>query len=105
MYAGFVVPVNGTSIDPTQVPVTFVLGNEVLAFPAGAFHQNNKGNYVFSGVVDGVSANAQIKVMGANAYTFQISGSKININSTSGTMNVVLSIGDNSGTAVVSRTH
>ena len=105
LYAGFIVAVNGSSVDPTQVPVTLVLGNEILAFPAGAFHQNNIGNYVFSGVEDGVSVNAQIKVLGANAYTFQISGSKISINSTSSTMNVVLSVGDNTGTAVVSRSH
>ncbi len=70
-----------------------------MTIPPGSFHKNKQGNYVFQGVVDSLSLDAQIKVLKANSYQFLLDGTNAQFQSTTGPLPVVLSIGDDGGSA------
>ena len=71
-----------------------------MTIPPGSFHVNNQGNYVFQGHIDGVWLDTQFKLMGANSYQFLFRGSNAQFQSTTSGLTVVLSIGNDGGSAV-----
>jgi len=96
--SNFILGGASNGIDPLTESVTLQMGSLSLTIPAGSFHQNKKGFYVFSGTVDGVSLNVQIQDVGANNWVFKANGSSPNALSITNPVTVTLSIGNDSGT-------
>jgi hypothetical protein len=88
-----------SGINPITEPVRVQIGSLFLTIPPGSFHKNSQGNYVFRGPIGGVSLDAQFKVLKANSYQFLLDGKNAQFQSTTGPLSVVLSIGDDGGSA------
>ena len=98
MNGSFVLGGTSDGIDPVTEPVTLQIGSLSLTIPAGSFQQQKNGNYAFSGVVDGVTLNVEIKYLGANAYSFKVEGSSPKALSIANPVAVTLTIGNDTGT-------
>lgn len=98
MNGSFVLGGASNGIFPLTEAVTLQIGNLSLTIPAGSFQLQKNGNYAFSGVVDGVTLNVEIKDLGANEYSFKVEGSSPNALSITNPVTVTLTIGDDTGT-------
>jgi hypothetical protein len=98
--SSFTLEASSSGINPATEPVRVQIGTLFLTIPPGSFHQNPHGNYAFQGSIDGVSIDAQFKVTGQNSYQFLFEAANAQLHNTAGSLAVVLSIGDNGGSAM-----
>ncbi len=89
-----------TAIDPVNEPVRLQLGSLFLTIPSGSYHQNKQGNYVFEGMIDGISIDSQIKVSKGNTYQFLFQAPNAPLQTATGPITIVLSIGNDGGSTI-----
>ncbi len=97
-------------IHPVTEPVTLQIGTFSIAIPPGSFKRHEDEDededeenefFTFHGVIDGVRLEALIKRTGTLRYAFHAQGDDANLTGTTNPVQVMLTIGDDSGTASV----
>jgi hypothetical protein len=69
--------------------------------PAGSFNQGFFEGFKFDGVINGVRLRAQIVPLGNNLFTFNAVGTDVDLTGLTNPVTVVLTIGIDSGTTIV----
>jgi len=87
--------------NPLSENVTLQIGTFSITIPAGSFHQNPRGTFVFEGVIHGVSLEVQIEPRGNNSFTFKAEAAGVDLSRLTNPVTVVLTIGDDSGSVQV----
>lgn len=88
-------------INPLTDPVTLHIGTYTVTIPAGSFHKNHQSDFVFSGVINGVTLKAAIKSTGTLRYNFQVGAQNASLTGTTSPVPVTLTIGSSSGATSV----
>jgi len=108
-------------INPVAEPVTLQIGTFSITIPPGSFKRHRDGDededededehehghghedvfFTFHGVFDGVRLEALIKRTGTLRYAFHAEGKGVNLTGTKNPVQVMLTIGNDSGTASV----
>jgi YVTN family beta-propeller protein len=98
-------------IHPVVEPVTLQIGSFSTTIPPGSFkkhehededeHEHEGGVFSFHGVIDGVRLEALIKRTGTLRYAFKAEARHANLTGTTNPVQVMLTIGGNSGTTSV----
>jgi hypothetical protein len=101
------------AIDPVTQPVTLKAGTFSTTIPPGSFKKHRDGDgaragdeheggvFTFHGVIDGVRLEALIKPTGTLRYAFDAEAKGANLAGTKNPVQVMLTIGNNSGTTSV----
>ncbi len=84
------------AFNPLTDPVTLQIGTFAVTIPSGSFHKNHQGDFVFSGVVNGVTLKAAIKSTGTLRYNFQAGAQNASLTGTQNSVYVTLAIGGGS---------
>lgn len=92
---------SGGSINPLTQEVTFQLGGFTIKIPAGSFHQQGTGQFVFQGIINGVALNAEISSLGGASFSFHLEGAGVSALPCGNPVMVKLIIGNNTGTISV----
>ncbi len=82
--------------NPLTQPITLQIGTFAVTIPAGSFTKNNQGDFVFSGVINGVTLKVAIKHTGTLRYTFQAGAQNASLTGTQNSVYVTLAIGGGS---------
>ena len=90
------------AINPLTDPVTLQIGTFAVTIPPGSFKKNNQGDFVFSGVINGVTLKAAIKHTGTLRYTFQAGAQNASLTGTQNTVYVTLAVGGGSFSNTIS---
>lgn len=93
----FTLGAGSPGIDPLTQPVTLLLGAFSMTIPAGSFHLDSHGNYVFHGTINGVQLAAGVQPQGGNQYAYGIAGQNANNLPTANPVDVRLATGSNGG--------
>jgi YVTN family beta-propeller protein len=88
-------------IHPVTEPVTLQIGTFSITIPPGSFKKHEDGFFTFHGVIDGVSLEVLIKRTGTLRYAFHAEARDANLAGTKNPVPVMLTIGDDCGTASV----
>jgi uncharacterized repeat protein (TIGR03803 family) len=96
-------------INPVTEPVTLQVGTFTVTIPPGSFkkhededeHEHEDGFFTFHGVIDGVRLEALIKRTGTLRYAFHAEGKGANLTGTVNPVQVMLTIGGDSGATSV----
>ncbi len=88
-------------INPLTDPVTLQIGAFAVTIPPGSFKKNHRGDFIFTGVINGVTLEALIKPTGTLRYAFQAKGVHASFTGTTNTVYVTLAIGGDSGATSV----
>ena len=88
-------------INPVTQAVTLQIGTFAVTIPAGSFTKNHLGDFVFSGVINGVTLKVAITPTGTLRYTFQAEAQLATLTGTKNTVYVTLIIGGDSGATSV----
>ena len=83
-------------INPLTQAVTLQIGTFGVTIPSGSFKKNNQGDFVFSGVINGVTLKAAIKSTGTLRYNFQAGAQHATLTGTQNTVYVTLAVGGGS---------
>ena len=97
----FTLGAGSDGINPLSENVTLQIGTFSITIPAGSFHQDPRGRFVFEGVIHGVSLEVQIEPRGNNSFTFKAEAAGVDLSRLTNPVTVVLTIGDDSGRVVV----
>jgi N-acetylneuraminic acid mutarotase len=92
------------SIDPLTQDVSVQVGSYSVTIPAGSFHRDSKGNFVFQGTINGVTLQASVTPhRGSNGvlYSFAVAGQGATNLPFRNPVTVGLTIGDNGRSANV----
>jgi hypothetical protein len=101
------------SINPVTAPVTIQIGTFSTTIPAGSFkkhehegedeheHDHEDGFFSFHGVIGGVELGARITPTGTLRYTFDAGARGANLTGTTNPVQVMLTIGGDSGATSV----
>jgi hypothetical protein len=81
--------------------VTLHIGTFAVAIPPGSFKKNHKGDFIFTGVINGVTLQAVIKSTGTLRYAFQAKAVGASVTGTVNSVYVTLAIGGDSGATSV----
>jgi hypothetical protein len=74
-------------------PVTLHIGTFAVTIPAGSFKKNNLGEFIFLGVINGVTLKAVIKPRGTLRYNFEAGAQHASLTGTQNAVYVTLAIG------------
>jgi hypothetical protein len=88
-------------IDPLTQPVTFRMGAFSITIPAGSFHRDSFGQYVFGGPINGTLVTAGIRPQSGNQYAYGFLGMDAERLPTENPVEVQLTIGSYGGDASV----
>ena len=107
--SSFTLSSTAPAINPVTEPVTLKVSTFNITIPPGSFkkhrdedeHEHEDGFFSFEGVIDGVRLEALIKRTGTLRYAFEAEARDANLAGTKNPVQVMLTIGDNSGTASV----
>jgi YVTN family beta-propeller protein len=88
-------------ISPLTDPVTLQIGTFAVTIPPGSFQKNHIGDFIFTGVVNGVTLKALIKSTGTLRYAFQAEAVGASFTGTQNTVYLTLAIGGDSGATSV----
>jgi hypothetical protein len=91
-------------INPLTDPVTLQIGTIAVTFPPGSFKKNHLGDFIFTGVINGVTLRALIKPTGTLRYAFQAESVSASFTGTQNTVYLTLTIGGDSGATSVTAT-
>lgn len=89
-----------SGLNPVTSPVALRLGSFFGSIPAGSFVQNDKGDFVYEGIVNGVTLQITIEPVAKYNYTLTIEGQGVSLGGGSVPLYLALLIGDVSGAAV-----
>jgi hypothetical protein len=101
------------ALNPLRAPVTLRIGPFATTIPAGSFkkhehegedeheHEHEGGFFSFHGVIDGVELGARITPTGTLHYTFDAGAKGANLAGTTNPVQVMLTIGGDSGATSV----
>ncbi len=89
------------AFNPLTDPVTLHIGTFAVTIPGGSFYKNHQGEFVFSGIINGVTIKAVIKSTGTLRYNFQAGAQNASLTGTQNAVPVTLTIGSDSGTTSV----
>ena len=84
------------AINPLTQPVTLQIGTFAVTIPAGSFQRTTEGDFIFAGVINGVTLKAVIKSTGTLRYNFQAGAQHASLTGTQNTVYVTLAIGGGS---------
>ncbi len=84
------------AFNPLTDPVTLHIGTFAVTIPSGSFHKNHQGDFVFLGVINGVTLKAAIKSTGTLRYNFQVGAQHASLTRAQNTVYVTLAIGGGS---------
>jgi hypothetical protein len=91
-------------INPVTEPVTLQVDAFSTTIPASSFTQDKKGQFVFTGTLNGVKLKVQIVPSRGRGYTLQAKGKGGDLSGTVTPVSVELTIGDDTGqTTAVAR--
>jgi len=107
--SGFMLSSTAPAINPLTAPVTLQIGTFSTTIPAGSFkkheheheHDHEDGFFSFRGVIGGVELGAWITPTGTLRYTFDAGAKGANLTGTTNPVQVMLTIGGDSGTTSV----
>lgn len=104
--ATFTLGLSSDGIVPLTEAVTIHVGSVSATIPVGSFtfHPAKKkqpAQYMFAGIIDGVTLNAKIIPLGGNLFEFKASGIGVNLTGTENPVKVELILGDDQGSAEV----
>jgi DNA-binding beta-propeller fold protein YncE len=97
----FTLGANSNGINPVTENVTLQIGTFSVTIPSGSFQQNHNGRFRFQGGINGLNLQVQITPLGNNIFTFKSEGRGVDLTSLSNSVDVVLTIGNNSGSTAV----
>jgi hypothetical protein len=102
----FTLGANSNGINPVTENVTLQIGTFSVTIPSGSFRQNHSGRFTFQGVINGLNLQVQITPLGNNIFTFKAEkfkseGIGVDLTSLSNPVDVVLTIGNDSGSTAV----
>lgn len=100
----FTLGAGSPGIDPLTQPVTLQVEAFSITVPAGSFHLDSHGNYVFQGTINGVQMAAGVQPQGGNQYAYGFAGQNANSLPTANPVDVRLAIGSNGGDTSVNAT-
>src|SRR5260221_1529130 len=92
--------------NPVTENVTLQIGTFSVTIPSGSFQQNHSGRFTFQGVINGLNLQVQITPLGNNIFTFKAEkfkseGIGVDLTGLSNPVDVVLTIGNDSGSTAV----
>jgi YVTN family beta-propeller protein len=93
---GFILSSTAPVFNPLTQAVTMHIGTFVVTIPAGSFKMNNAGEFIFLGVINGVTLQAVIKSTGTLRYTFEAVAQHATLTGTQNAVYVTLAIGGGS---------
>jgi hypothetical protein len=102
----FTLGANSNGINPVTENVTLQIGSFSVTIPSGSFQQNHSGRFTFQGVINGLNLQVQITPLGNNIFTFKAEkfkseGIGVDLTGLSNPVDVVLTIGNDSGSTAV----
>jgi hypothetical protein len=89
------------SIDPVAEPVTLQVGTFTTTIQPGNFTKHPDGSFTFISGTGGAGLEVLIKPTGASRYKFEAEGHEVSLTGTKNPVTVMLTIGNNTGTAKV----
>jgi hypothetical protein len=89
------------SIDPVAEPVTLQVGTFTTTIQPGNFKKHPDGSFIFISGTGGAGLEALIKPTGKSRYKFEAEGHEVSLTGTKNPVTVMLTIGNNTGTAKV----
>jgi hypothetical protein len=89
------------SIDPVAEPVTLQVGTFTTTIQPGNFKKHPDGSFTFISGTGGAGLEALIKPTGKSRYKFEAEGHEVSLTGTKNPVTVMLTIGNNTGTAKV----
>jgi YVTN family beta-propeller protein len=98
--SGFMLSGTAPAINPLTAPVTLQIGTFSTTIPSGSFKKDGS-SFVFAGSVGGVDLGARITPTGTLRYTFDAGAKGANLTGTTNPVQVMLTIGDDSGATSV----
>jgi YVTN family beta-propeller protein len=99
--SGFTLSSTAPVINPLTAAVTLQIGTFAVTIPPGSFKKNHAGDFIFTGVINGVTLEAVIKPTGTLRYAFQAKAAGANFTGTQNTVYLTLAIGGDSGATSV----
>jgi hypothetical protein len=81
--------------------VTLQVGTFAVTIPPGSFTKNHAGDFIFTGVMNGVTMKAVIKPTGTLRYAFQAEAVGTSLTGTTNPATVLVNIGGDSGATSV----
>lgn len=99
-FAPFTLGADSNGISPLKEPVTIQIGTFSTTIPAGSFKLIN-GDFTFQGRIGGVKLYARIRLIKGKSYEFFTYANCASLTGTSNPVRVGLTIGDDSGSALV----
>jgi 6-phosphogluconolactonase len=102
----FTLGANSNGIDPVTENMTLQIGTFSVTIPSGSFQRNHNERFTFQGGINGLSLHAQITPLGNNIFTFKAEtfeseGRGVDLTDLSNPVDVVLTIGKDSGSTAV----
>lgn len=93
---------SNNGINPLTQAVTVQAGTFSTTIPAGSFKLGRKGDFTFTGVINGVTLAAVLQplILG-NDYAFKVEGKGADLTGTENPVTVKLTIGDDSGSKMI----
>ena len=98
---GFTLSSTAPVFNPLTDPVTLHIGTFAVTIPPGSFRKNHQGDFVFSGVINGVTLKVAIAPTGTLRYNFQAGAQLASLTGTQNAVYVTLAIGGDSGATSV----
>jgi hypothetical protein len=90
--------------DAVTLALTGGTGSYVVTIPAGAFTQDKKGTFTYTGTINGVALEASISPVASNQYTCIVTGQHADLSGFTNPVTVGLTIGNDTGTTTVTAT-
>ncbi len=94
--SGFTLSSTAPVFNPLTQPITLQIGTFAVTIPAGSFKKNKQGDFVYSGVTNGVTLKTVVKQTGTLRYTFQAGAQHASLTGTQNAVYVTLAIGGGS---------
>ncbi len=88
-------------IDLLNESVTLKVGTFSTTIPAGSFELDDDGTFEFEGVIGGVELEVEITPISGSSFDFESEGEGANLTGTINPVEIILIIGDDTGTASV----
>jgi YVTN family beta-propeller protein len=104
LQSGFALSSTAPAINPVIQPVTLQAGTFAVTIPPGSFVKTTKGQFIFSGVINGVKLEVLIASTGTLRYGFAAKAVHASLTGTQNPAYVTLTIGGDSGaTSVIAK--
>ena len=107
--SNFTLSATSNGINPLTETVALQIGSYSVTIPAGRFTQikngQNKGDYTYTGTINGVNLSVQIAPTSSNSWTFKASGTPADLTAAPNPISVTITVGDDTGMVLVNANH